>query len=81
MQIGRERAIRTMAADRAFERVERDDVAGAFPDRAEMSIAQQPAGRELLDVTGAAAHLECIAADFSSVAGGAEFQDGGKDAQ
>src|SRR5436305_12453231 len=50
MQIGRERALRAMTADGALERIERDDVAGAFPDRAKMGIAQQSAGGEFLDV-------------------------------
>ena len=81
MQIGRERAIGAMTADRAFERIERDDVAGAFPDRAEMGVAQQPAGCKFLDVTNAAAHFERIAADFSGIAGGAELQGRGEDAQ
>src|SRR6266436_9713731 len=63
MQIGRKRAIGAMAADRALERIECDDVAGAFPDRSEMGIAQQSRGGKFLDVTDAAPHLERIAAD------------------
>src|SRR5260370_30830199 len=63
-----------MAADRPLQRVQRDDVAGALPDRAEMGVAQQPAGREFLDVADAAAHLQRIAADLARIAGGAEFQ-------
>ena len=65
-----------MAADGARDRVERDDVAGAFPDRAEMGVAQQPRRRELLDVADPAAHLERIAAHFPCIARGTEFQDG-----
>ena len=40
MQIGGERCIGAVAADRALQRIDRDDVAGAFPDRAEMRVAQ-----------------------------------------
>ena len=46
VQIGGERGFRAMAADGALERIERDDVAGAFPDRAEVGVPQQPRGRE-----------------------------------
>ena len=81
MQIGRERAVGAMAADRALQRIDRHDIAGAFPDRAEMGVAQQPRGGEFLDVADAAAHLQRIAADFSGVAGGAEFQGRRQDAQ
>src|SRR5581483_12461399 len=65
MQISRERRLRAMASDRALERIERDDVAGAFPDRAEMRITQQPCGGELLDIASAAAHLHGIATDLA----------------
>ena len=43
MQIGGERTIGAVAANRAGQRIDRDDVAGALPDRAEMRIAQVPA--------------------------------------
>src|SRR6266404_6636664 len=44
VQIGGESSVGTVAADRAFQRIDRDDIAGAFPDRAEMGVAQQPGG-------------------------------------
>ena len=81
MQVRRKRGISTMAADRALERIERHDVAGSFPDRTEMGIAQQPRGGEFLDVTDAAAHLQRVAADLAGIAGGAEFQCRRQDAQ
>ena len=81
VQIGGERGIGAVAADRALQRIDRDDVAGAFPDRTEMRVAQQPRGGEFLDVTDAAAHLQRIAADLAGVAGGAEFQGRRQDAQ
>ena len=81
MQIGGERRFGAMAADRALQRIDRDDVAGAFPDRAEMRVAQQPRGGEFLDVADAAAHLQRIAADLAGIAGGAEFQRRRQDAQ
>src|SRR6516162_3506824 len=74
MQVCGERRIGAMASDRPRKRIDRDDVAGALPDRAEMRIAQQPRRGELLDVTDAAAHLERIAADLAGVAGSAKFQ-------
>ena len=70
-----------MAADRPLHGVDRNNIAGAFPDRAEMRVAQQPRGGEFLDVADAAAHLQRIAADFSCIAGRAEFQGRGQDAQ
>jgi len=73
MQIGRECGVSAMAADRALQRIDRDDVAGAFPDRPEVRIAQQSRGGEFLDVADAAAHLQGIAADLAGIAGGAEF--------
>ena len=81
VQIGGERRIGAVAADRALQRIDRDDIAGAFPDRAEMGVAQQPRGGEFLDVADAAAHLQRIAADLAGVAGGAEFQGRRQDAQ
>src|SRR5260370_28779519 len=73
VKVGGERGIRAVAADRAMQSVDRNDIAGALPDRAEMRVAQQPRGCKFLDVTDAAAHLQRIAADFSSIAGSAEF--------
>ena len=81
MQIGGKRGIGAMAADRALQRIERDDVAGAFPDRTEMGVAQQPRGGEFLDIADAAAHLQRVAADLAGIAGGAEFQGRRQDAQ
>ena len=81
MQIGGKRRVGAVAADRALQRIDRDDVAGAFPDRAEMRVAQQSRGGEFLDVADAAAHLQRIAADLSGIAGGAEFQRRRQDAQ
>ena len=81
MQIGRQRIVRAMPADRARQRIDGDDVAGAFPDRTEMRIAQQPRGREFLNVADAAAHLQRIAADLAGIAGRAEFQGRRQDAQ
>ena len=81
MQIGGERGIGAVAADRPLQRIERHDVAGAFPDRAEMGVAQQPRGGEFLDVADAAAHLQRVAADLARIAGGAEFQRRRQDAQ
>jgi len=43
-----------------FQRIDRDDIAGTFPDRAEMGVTQQPRGCEFLDVADAAAHLQRI---------------------
>src|SRR6185295_5375643 len=74
MQVRAERAFGMMPADRARHRIERDDVAGALPDRPEMRVAQQARRRELLDVADAAAHLERIAAYFSRIARRTEFQ-------
>jgi hypothetical protein len=68
------RGIGAVAADRPLERIEGHDVAGAFPDRAEMGVAQQPRGGEFLDVTDAAAHLQRVTTDLARIAGGAEFQ-------
>src|SRR3569833_688335 len=51
MQIGRKRRFRAMTPDCALQGIQRDDVAGALPARAEVRIAQQPRGRKLLDVT------------------------------
>jgi len=81
MQVGGKRGFRTVAADRALHCVERDNVACAFPDRAEMRVAQQARGREFLDVADAAAHLQGVAADFSSIARGTEFQRRCQDTQ
>ena len=73
VQIRRKCCLGAVAADRAPQRIQRDDIAGAFPDRAEMGVAQQPGSGELLDVTDAAAHLQGVAANLARVAGGAEF--------
>jgi hypothetical protein len=81
MQICGKRGFRAVTADGAPQCVQRDDVAGAFPDRAEMGVTQQPRGRELLDIAGAAAHLERVAADFPRIARRAEFQGRRQDAQ
>ena len=67
-----------MAADRPLHGVDRNNIAGAFPDRAEMRVAQQPRGGEFLDVADAAAHLQRIAADLARIARGAEFQRRGQ---
>jgi hypothetical protein len=40
VQIRGQRGIGTMTADRPLQRIEGDDIAGAFPDRAEMGVAQ-----------------------------------------
>src|ERR1700690_3227872 len=40
VQVGGKCCVGAMAANRPRERVDGDDVAGAFPDRAEMSITQ-----------------------------------------
>jgi hypothetical protein len=81
MQVGGKRRIGAMPADRSRQRIDGDDIAGTFPDRAEMGVAQQPRGCELLDVTDAAPHLHRIAADLARVARGAEFQRWRQDAQ
>ena len=81
MQIGGKRGIGAMAADRALQRIECDDVAGAFPDRAKMGVAQQARSGEFLDIADAATHLQRVAADLAGIAGGAEFQGRRQNAQ
>ncbi len=81
MQVRRQRRIGTVTTDRARQRIDRDDVAGAFPDRSEMGIAQQPRSGEFLDIADATAHLQGIAADFSCIARRAEFQGRRQDPQ
>src|SRR5579883_858095 len=71
MQVGGERGIRAVAADRAGQRIDRDDVAGTFPDRSKMRIPQQSGGGEFLDIADAAAHLHRIAAGLASISRGA----------
>ena len=68
-------------ADGALDHVERVDVGGAFPQRADLRIAHQTGGHPFLDVADAAAHLERLARHRDVVAAGAEFVDGRQDAQ
>jgi hypothetical protein len=73
VQIGGQCRLGAVAADRALQRVDRHDIAGAFPDRAEMGIAQQPRGDEFLDIPNAPAHLQRVAADLSGISASREI--------
>ena len=61
--------------------VEGDDVAGAFPNGAEMGVAQQAGVGPLLDVAAAAADLHGVAGDLAGVTAGAEFEERGEDTE
>ena len=74
-----QRRQRAFAADRA-QHVERDDVAGAFPDRAQVRVAHQPRVGPFLDVAAAAAHLHRVAGDLARIAAGAELDQRRQDA-
>ncbi|KGX30923.1 hypothetical protein Y600_390 [Burkholderia pseudomallei MSHR3709] len=69
-----QRRERPFALDRPRD-VERDDVARALPDRAEMCIAQHARIAPLLDVAGAAAHLHRIAGNAARIAARAELDE------
>ncbi|MNG01828.1 hypothetical protein D3C84_848240 [compost metagenome] len=68
-----------LAGDGAGD-VQRDYVAGAFPDRAEVGVAHQARIAPLLDVPHAAAHLHGVASDPACVAAGAELDQRREDA-
>ncbi len=61
-------------ADRAADDIKRVDVAGAFPEHADMRVADQPRVHPFLDVAVAAAHLHGAGRHRNVVAAGAEFQ-------
>ena len=68
-----ERAMRTAFPHGARDDIERIDVAGAFPEHADMGIAHQPRVDPFLDIAIAAAHLHCAGRDRNVVAAGAKF--------
>ena len=76
-----QRAVRATLADGARHDIERVDVAGAFPEHADMSVADQPRIHPFLDVAVAAAHFHRAGGDRNVVAAGAEFQQRREDAQ
>ena len=78
-QVVAQRRQGVVTLDRA-QHVERDDVAGAFPDRAEVGVTHQPGVAPFLDVAAAAAHLHRVAGDLAGVAAGAELDQRRQDA-
>ena len=70
---------RLLAPDGAHH-VQRDDVAGALPDRTQMRVAHQARIGPFFYVAAAAAHFHGVAGGASRVAAGAEFDQGGEDA-
>ena len=71
----------TRLADGALHHVQRVDVGGALPDRADLCVAHQARGHPFLDVADAAADLEGGTGDRDVVAAGAELVDRCEDAQ
>ncbi|ATH41953.1 hypothetical protein BHR52_01310 [Bordetella pertussis] len=61
--------------------VQRHDVAGAFPDRAEMRIAHQARLDPFFDIAAAAADLHRVAGHLARVAAGAELDQRREDAR
>ena len=53
--------------------VQRHDVAGAFPDRAQVRVAHDARVAPLFDVTAAATHFHGITGDLARIAAGAEL--------
>ena len=78
-QVRGQRAQGVVAADGA-QHVERNDVAGAFPDRAQHRVAHAPRVAPFLDVAAAAAHFHRVGADLARVAAGAELDQRREDA-
>src|SRR5258706_12203182 len=71
---------RRLAPDRAHD-VEGDDVRSAFPDRAEVRVANEARVRPLLDVTAATAHFHRVAGNTSCVAARAKLEERREDPQ
>src|SRR5690606_4913979 len=72
-EIGRDMPLEGLAgafAPHGTDDVERDDVAGAFPDRSEMRIAHEPRIGPFLDVAAAAADLHGVARDLARISTG-----------
>ena len=70
-------AVGVALADRAGDDIERVDVAGTFPEHADMGVADQPRIHPFLDVAVAAAHFHGAGRYRNVVAAGAEFQQRG----
>ena len=62
------------------QHVLRDDIAGAFPNRAEVCIARQARIRPFFDVAGAAAHFHRVAGGAPRITAGAELEQWREDA-
>jgi len=65
--------VRAALADGAGDDVERVDVAGAFPEHADMGVTNQPRLHPFLDVAVAAADFHGTGRHRNVVAAGAEF--------
>jgi hypothetical protein len=65
-ELALQQAMGTRLAGGAHD-VERNDVAGALPDRAKVGLAQEPRLDPLLDVTVAAPHFHGIARDLARI--------------
>ena len=61
--------------------IQRHDVAGALPDRAQVRIAQQTGVAPLFDVAAAAAHFHRVAGDAPCIAAGAKLDQRRQDAR
>ncbi len=79
LQIRAQRFERAVPFRRARD-VERDDVAGAFPDRTEMRVAHETRVAPFFDVARAAAHFHRVAGHAAGIAASAELDQRRKDA-
>ncbi len=73
LELGLKSAVGAALADGAGDDIERVDVAGAFPEHADMRIADQSRMHPFLDVAVAAANFHGAGRHRNVVAAGAEF--------